>query len=221
MEQQFHTRVRAVEERLPQGGGDDPYEKSLGTIRQQQEVIQAALRSGQVGSGEEVERLRRQFYDLDAQGRKLDRDRIAKEIRDEIRKEQQPAAGAYEEQVLRAEYSDVINHPQAMGYARGLYYQMVAEGEPPTLATSRKAMEKAAYRFGVRQTPAPHASPAQRAKYGAVSAQAGAKGGGDVRLDASQRKMALARWPQVEEHVAFTKMAQLLRRTEESERTAD
>lgn len=216
MDQQFTTRVRALEERAP--AGEDPYEKQLGNIRQQQEVIQAALRSGQIGTQGEVDRLRQQFYDLDAQGRKLDRDRIVKEVQEAQRKEQQPAAGAYEEQVLKAEYPDVIAHTQAMGYARGLYYQMVAEGKPPTLATSREALDKAAIRFGVRQAPLPVASAAQQAKYGAVAAQAGTKGGGEVRLDDKQRKMAVARWPQVDEHEAYTRMARLLRKAEESER---
>lgn len=217
LEAQLSARVQAVEQKLPQG--DDPYEKQLGTIRQQQEMIQTVLRSGAVTSQEETERLRRQFYELDAQGRKLDRDRVTDELHERIKKEQQPAAGQYEEQVLRAEYPDVIGHPQAMGYARGLYYTMVAEGKPANLATSKEAMDKAAHRFNLRQPPLPVASAGQQAKYGAVPAQAGGRGTGDIRLDPHDKKMALARWPQLDEHQAYAKMAALLQKSREREAT--
>lgn len=209
LEAQTHQRLQQVEQRVPAGA--DPYDRDLAEIRGQQELIQSALRSGSITSAEEVERLRRSFYDLDAKGRQLDRDRIKREVRDEMRKEG-PKDGDYEERVLRSEYSDVIGHPAAVRYATGLYHTMVAEGKAPNLATSREAMEKAALRFNIRQAPAPTLSAAHQARHGAVPAQAGTKNPGEVRLDSSQKKMALARWPQVDEHVAYTKMAALLQR---------
>lgn len=211
MEAQMHARLQGVEQRIP---ADDPYEKQLGQIRNQQETIQTTLRSGAVQSPQDVERLRQQFYDLDGQARRLDRDRIKNEVAQEIRRESQPQAGAYEEAALRNEYPDVINHPQAIRYATGLYYTLVAEGKPQTLQTSREAMDKAAARFNLRAPPVPTPSPSQQQRFGAVSAQAGAKSTGEVRLDSAQRKMALARWPQVDEHVAYTRMAALLHKAE-------
>lgn len=221
LEAQLYARQQAPGQQ--QGPSrDEQYERALNGIRQQQEVIQAALRSGQVAQPDEVERLRRQFYDLDGQARKLDRDRLREELReDEERRRGSAPAGQYEETILRAEYPDVIAHAQAMRYATGLYYTMVAEGKPPNLATSRAAMERAAERFGLRQAALPQASASLQQKLGAVPGQAGTKGGNEVRLDASQKKMALARWPQLEEHQAYVKMAALLARSRESEQATE
>jgi hypothetical protein len=194
--------------------GEDPYERELTKIRGQQELIQSALRSGSAQSAEEVDRLRRQFYELDGQTRKLERDRIRTEVMGEMRRERGNTTGEYEEQALRSEYPDIVTHPQAMRYATGLYYQMVAEGKPTNLATSRKAMDQAAERFGLRQAAVPTASASERQRYGAVAAQAGQRSTSEVRLDKDQKRMAVARWPQLDEHQAYTKMAALLHKTE-------
>lgn len=191
----------------------DPYERDLAEIRTQQEMIQSALRAGAGTTPDEIERLRRSFYDLDAKGRQLDRERIKRELREDLRRDVAPKDGDYEEKVLRSEYADVIANPAAMRYAFGLHHQMVAEGKPQNLATSREAMDKAAARFGIRQPTASAVSPSQQARYAAVAAQAGTKTTGEVRLDGSQRKMALARWPQLDEHAAYARMAALLQTT--------
>lgn len=210
LESQTNQRIQQVEQRMPAGA--DPYDRDLAEIRGQQELIQSALRSGTITSAEEVERLRRSFYDLDAKGRHLDRERIKREVRDDVRKEMAAKEGDYEERVLRSEYGDVIANPAAIRYATGLYHQLVAEGKPQTLATSREAMDKAITRFGIRPQAAPALSANHQARFAAIPAQAGTKNAGEVRLDSSQKKMALARWPSLDEHAAYTKMAALLQR---------
>jgi hypothetical protein len=119
---------------------------------------------------------------------------------------------------LRSEFPDVVSHQAAMGWARGTYYQMLAEGKPPTLQTSREALAKAAERFSLRQPSMPAPSPGVQQRFGAVPSQAGARtSSNEVRLDASQKKMALARWPSLDEHDAYARMAGLMRKAASSD----
>lgn len=219
MQQEMAQRLAQVEGRIPRG--EDPYERELKNIRSQQEMIQATLRSGSVQSETEINNLRERFYELDSHKQGVERHRIKQEVLQEFQRQQQQQGGQYEEAVLKSEFPDVIGHQQAMRWATGRYYQMVAEGKPPTLATSRAAMVEAAEHYQLRRPPVAPASESQRQKYSAVSAQAGAKTSPtEIRLEPAQKKMALARWPQLEDHEAFAKMAALLRKVE-SERPAE
>lgn len=213
MQQEMAQRLAQVEGRIPRG--EDPYEREVKEIRRQQEMIQSTLRSGSVQSDAEIERLRERFYELDTRSKDVDRHRIKQEVLQEFQRQQSQQSGQYEEQALRSEFPEVIQHQQAMRWATGRYYQMVAEGKPQTLATSRVAIQEAAEHYGLRRAPVAAPSDSQRQRFGAVSAQAGTRtSGNEVRLEPAQKKMALARWPQVEEHEAYAKMAALLRKTE-------
>uniref|UniRef100_A0A6J6A1B4 Unannotated protein n=1 Tax=freshwater metagenome TaxID=449393 RepID=A0A6J6A1B4_9ZZZZ len=132
-----------------------------------------------------------------------------------MQRSQQPQNGATEEAIIRSEFPDVLGNQNATLYAVGEYNRLVAKGEPRTLATSRKAMGMAAEEFGLRRPTMPAVSAAQQQRYGAVPAQAGVRTGSEVRLDSSQKKMALARWPGDDEHVAYAKMAGVLRSIKE------
>lgn len=225
----WRTRAAAMQSELaariqqgiaPQQQGD-PYEAELGEIRSQQELIQGYLRNVTPTDQGELDRLKRSFYTLENRRVKLDRDRLKKELANELRQEQQGRQGEVEEALLRNEFPDVIANPHAVAYARGLYYQMTADlsarGRQPTIETTREALRKAGEWAGVRQPSMAAPSDAQRARYGAVSNQAGGGArGGEIRLDAAQKKLALARWPKEDEHVAFTKMAALIQRRQQA-----
>lgn len=211
------AQARQVQQYQPQQT-EDPYEAELGRIRTQQETIQTALRAGAVTDSGEVERLRRQFYDLDGAAKRIDRERTKREVLEEVRRENGNRAGDYEEATLRNEYPDVIANPAAMRWAMGAYYQKVAEGHPQTVITSRQAMQEAAVKYGLRQTAIPAPSQAQQQRFGGVSGQAGGRSSSnEIRLDGNQRKMAMARWPREEEHSAYAKMAALLRSVDSSD----
>lgn len=212
MEMQLAQRLAGVEQRISQPA-QPTYAEQVRTIRAQQETIQQHLRSGAVTSEAEAERLRRQFYALDDQVDELREAKIKRAAVEEFQRANQRPPGDYEETILRGEYPEVVNHPQAMRWANGRYHQLVAEGKPANLVTSRAALDEAAARFQLRQAPPPQASEAQKQRYGAVAAQAGAKNTGEgIRLDKDQKRMAIARWPRDDEHVAYAKMAVLLRK---------
>lgn len=213
MQQEMAQRLAQVESRMPRG--EDPYQREIQEIRRQQELIQTTLRSGSVQSDTEIERLRERFYELDSRTKEVDRNRIKQEVLQEVQRQQSQQSGQYEEQALRSEFPEVIQHQQAMRWATGRYYQMVAEGKPSTLATSRAAIQEAAEHYGLRRAQVAPASEAQRQKFGAVPAQAGTRTmGNEVHLETAQKKMAVARWPQLEEHEAYAKMAALLRKVD-------
>lgn len=195
---------------------EDPYEAEISRIRTQQETIQTALRTGAVQDAAEVERLRRSFYDLDGNAKRIERERIKREVLEEVSQRNSNRAGDYEEATLRNEYPDVVSHPSAMRWAMGQYYQLIAEGHPQTVITSRRAMQMSAEKYGLRQPAIPAPTAAQQARYGGVSGQASMRASNEIRLDGNQKKMAMARWPQDDEHVAYAKMAALLRNADSS-----
>ena len=197
----------------PQRQDADPYEQEVGHIRSEMETIQTALRSGAVQNPTDIERARQRFYALDTRLRDLSDERIEKRVLERMRKEHAVRDGEHEEAVLKAEFPDVIQHQQAMQYARGEYFRLVAKGKPPTLATTREAMLAAAHEFGLRQRQLPAPTPAQQQRYGAVPQQAGARTTpGGVRLTTTDMKIAIARWPDDDEHVAYAKMDDLLQK---------
>lgn len=216
LEAQVQARFADMQRQIPRG--EDPYEREINQIRRDQELIQTTLRSGAVQNEQEIERLRGRFYELDGRSKEVERARIKREVMDEVQQRQAQQSGQYEEQALRSEFPEVIPNQQAMRWATGRYYQLVAEGKPATLATSRAAVQEAAEHYGLRRPTVAAPTAAAQQRFGAVSAQAGGRVTGEVRLDANQKKMALARWPNIEEHEAFGKMAALLRKVD-AERT--
>lgn len=213
MRRQLSELQQVLATRALQGGQQqtsDPYENEINHIRSEQESIQSALRMGAIQSEADVERVRKRYYELSEREKRIDRERLKRELVHEM-KQAQPE-GAHEEAVIRAEYPDVVSSPAAIEYARGEYYRLVAKGAPRTLVTTKKAMESAIEEFGLRPGHMPAASSTQQRRYGLQQSQAGTKtnGGGGIRLNAQQQKMAFARWPEADENEALANMARLV-----------
>lgn len=216
MEAQLQQRLGQMERQISQPR-EPSHTEQVRALRAQQETIQQALRSGAITTEQEAQRLREQFYELDGQVESLRENKIKREAKrealEEFQRSRQP--GEYAEATLRDEYPEVINHPQAIRWANGKYHQLVAEGKPATLATSREALNAAAERYSLRAAPLPVASDVQRQKFGSVPNQAGTKNtGNEITLSKEQKRMAIARWPRDDEHVAYAKMAVLMRKME-------
>jgi hypothetical protein len=217
---EMQRELQRVHQRIAQPqAGADPYEARIDSIHQEQESIQATFRGGNVDQAT-AERLRQRFYDLNREERGIERKRMREEVLNEVRPALQQRPGDGEEAIIRAEFPDVVGNQKALRYALGEYHRLTAEDEPATLATTRKAMQAAVKRFNLRPEQAPAVPGPVQQRYGAVSAQAGAGGSGnEIRLESAQKKMAVARWPQLDEHEAYRRMAALLRNSSRDEQT--
>lgn len=211
---------RAVEEasrpraEVNGSGAGDPIEKEIEYTRKEMETIQSALRSGSVQSMDEAERLKKRFYELDDKRETLREQRLEERLKRNMPQQADPEVEATTA-ILRSEFGDVMSNQAAMQWASGEYAKMRAEGKPGTIVTSKLALQRAAEAFGIRNAERPAAAAHQQQRYGSVSAQAGARNtGSEVRLDRDQKKMAVARWPDDDENVAYKKMAELLRKSE-------
>jgi hypothetical protein len=186
--------------------GEDPGKKEIENIRREQELIQATLRSDQKLGEQEIDAMKRRFYELEDKrmGSEIER-RVAEKLAAQPKRD----PGEDEARILLAEFPDVAQNQMAMTYARGLWYQMQAEGRPSTLATSRQAMQQAAVKFGLTNGHTPPASESQQARYGAIPAQGGQKqSDGTMRLSRDQQRIAMARYPTLSEEEAYAKWAQ-------------
>jgi hypothetical protein len=184
-------------------GQRDPFKDSLSSIRREQESISAALRGGNVSSEAEAERLKERFYELEDKKEELRFERLQERVGKSIPKAQDP-----NEAILRAEYPEVFNDTRALGVAHGMYtYLRQVEGKPESIATAREAMQRAAERSGLRMSAAPKPAPAQQARYGAISGQAGAKVSHEVVLNDQQRRLARAMYPSLDEDKAYVQWA--------------
>ena len=216
------ARLEAQVHRPPPS--DDPYKAKIQAIRTQQEIIQTAVRSAR--SEAEAESLRQQFYALNDQSEQLAEERILAKAEERISRRVQPQQGGGEGVLLQAEFPEIVPNasgysanPRAMAWAYGRFKQleaeMSAEGRQANIATSRQVLQEAAERFGLRRPQIPAVSAVQQQRYGAVPAQAGAGGGGSsINLDKSLQRMARARWPELDDHEAFAKMAAIMRDAE-------
>lgn len=192
----------------------DPYKARVREIRSEQESIQVAFRTGGLTNAEDVERLRKRYYDLEDKIEDLREEKVERRLAAKMPAPRQE--GEYEERVLRDEFPEVIANGQATRYAIGVYQTLVAEGKPPTLVTSREAMRKAGERFGLYGAKAPPVSDATKQKFGGVPAQAGARSGGtETRLNKAQQKMALAAYPNESSDArAFARWANMYQKSE-------
>lgn len=217
LRQESAARFNQIEQRVqPQA---DPYKAKIASIRAEQETIQAAIRRGGLEPAQ-MEQFRTRFYQLNDDADDARDERIL--ARADQRAAQRQPQGQGEEAIIRAEFPDVVGNARAVQWAVAEYNRMVADPDqpaPPTLATSRKAMEAAAVKFRLRQPAAPAVSASDQQRFGAVPGQAQPRStGSEIRLDNQQKRMAIARWPELEEHDAYKKMASLLRASEREER---
>lgn len=208
--------------------GTDPHKARMKSIRAEQELIQNQVRASQDTA--EVERLKQRFYELGDEYEDLRDTRVLTRA-EEIAKRQAAAAaqnGQGEEAILRTEFPEILPPPgqqfnekqaRALRYAHGLYNTMVADNEPATIATSRKAMAAAAEKFGFRQPTMPAPSLAQQQRFGSLPIQAGQHTTrNETRLNKQQMSMAISRWPNVPEEQAYANMARALADLERREK---
>lgn len=123
-----------------------------------------------------------------------------------------PTREDYEATALKAEFPFVGVDEKATRWAAGARLQLLADGKPDTLSTAREAAAMAARKFGHAGSPTPTATQQQRytSPGGSQAIPATAKTG-KVILSQAQQKMAIARWPDLDEPVAFQRMGKLLR----------
>lgn len=184
----------------------DPYKEAVEGIRREQERIQAILRSKEIVDPNELQQLKTEYYGLEDRRIEALERRMLDRVRGEVARPRDPAEA--EAHILQSEFPEVVANGSALRWATGLFHQMVAEGKPANLTTSRAALKQASEKFGFSEVQAPPPSAAQQAKYGAVSAQAGANGAQDgIRLDKAAQRMALAMYPSLPEEDAFKKWA--------------
>ncbi len=216
MAQAAQAAIAAERSRIQQSQQRDPWSAAISDIRGRQERIQAVLRSGQITTESEIEKLKAEYYAEEDKHRELLERRIVERVRGEVSQQHNPAE--YEAQILRSEYPDVADHQKALEWATGFFRQMVAEGKPANINTSRAALKAAGEKFGIIEPSVPAPSASQQARYGAVSAQAGGNGQSEgVRLDRSAQRMAMAMYPSLPEEEAFRKWAVHKERWEKSQ----
>ncbi len=189
--------------------------EKLKPIWKQQENVQRLLGSGKITDATDLQNLQDQWYDLETQ-----RALIIAEFGQASAAPSAPPVSA-EEAIVKAEFPDVVKHPQAMIFAMGTYHRLKAElwaeGKQPTLDTQRQALREAGERFGIikkLEVAPPRPTAVQQARLGAVPGQAGGRGAErEVRLTKEQQEMALARFGDEDEAGSYAKFAELLRRT--------
>lgn len=223
-------RFQQIEQRVAQPTGD-PYKDKIKAIREEQELIQSTIRTAQNLDPETAKRYRDRFYALNDAQEELAQERILDLADRRAAARQQPQQGQGEEAIMRAEFPEVIPQPgqqpsvqqlKALRWAAGEYQRLTAEDEPPTLVTSRKAMQAAAIKFGLRQAAVAPVSRVEQQRFGALPGQAGPRtGGNETHLSVFDKKLAASRWPELEEREQWVKMAALLRRTERAGQQAD
>lgn len=111
-------------------------------------------------------------------------------------------------QQLISRYGDVLQHPQASGWALGTHSARVAAGEQDSEALRDEVAEEARRRFGMQsQVRRPAPSQAQRARLSGVSAGGrGAPpeiGGRTMQLSKDDQKMARSMYPKMKDAEAF------------------
>lgn len=196
-----------------QSQSQDPYQQELSGIRREQEYISAALRGGQMGSAEEAERFRNRFYELEDRKESLREERLLRRAQG-----MQAPQTDVNEAILRSEYTEVFENPEALQAAQGHYwYLRQVKKQPNNIATARQAFRLAAENAGFIKQPLPKPSQVTQQSWGAVPSQPGARmAPGEVRLSKEQQKMARAMYPQLNDDDAFSKWAEMYHRFEKN-----
>ena len=210
LEQQVARGFQSIEQRVGQPV-EDPFKKRISSIREEQEGLQNMLRTGALTDPNAVERARKRFYELNDEADDLRDQRVVEMAARRSAPQQGQQSAAAEEALIRSEFPDVVGNQQAVRFAMGEFYRLTASGEPPTLATSRKAMQAAAEQFRLRQPALAPVPASQQQRYGAINGQAGARpAGAEIRLSKADKAMAVARWPELDEHEAYARMARTI-----------
>lgn len=229
----FEDRATAAEARAAAAEAGLAEQREL---LQRLEVSQAELRGRVSATGGDPERAK--VDDLRKKGRLAlaradeaksaveataamdDYDNIQEQIMDlrveqKLKTQKAPSPEDYSKAALRAEFPWIGSNDKASRWAGGMYEQLVADGKEDNHATAREAAAMAAKKFGLGPQPTSPAPTAreQRAYEGVPSRSitGPTAKGGRVVLTPQEQRMALARWPDLDDDKAMQNMAKLLR----------
>ena len=206
------------------------------------ELDQAELKGrvaagGRDPSADEIARLRSRKWTLQAQLSQTDDNAIAASLMqqldevedqmDEARAKRRTASQPppprvtqedHEKAALNAEFPWLKSNPAAARFAMGRYHVLAAEKGSDGLAIAREAAQEAAAKFGLAGAPAaPRPSQADKQRHSAP--RSGDIGGsstqrkeGKVHLNAGQVKLAILRYPDLDEDEAVRKWAMMARK---------
>lgn len=111
------------------------------------------------------------------------------------------------EMQMQTEFPDVMSNPVQFQHAKAAYMRSTSEGKEGGVHLAREVLERTRKDFGRGEKPKP--GDADRARYSGQSRRSGS--GGTVKktvtMGKEQRKMAIARWPELDESAAYKKWA--------------
>lgn len=209
MRQQNETLARQLSETLallqnrpnpmvpqPTRQQNDDIDPDLEAIKRKQADLIRKARTTK--DDDEADRIEREYRKLDQQAIDL---RAGKLVDEKLKGYRPPPQMNYQEQQLRAEFSDVFSNPRAERYAASLVTQAeelaLARGEQVNpMKVRQDALLKAAHDLGIRKAPVPAPKPSQAARLanrgtGAIQPRASDR---SVKrtLTSDERKAALA-----------------------------
>lgn len=130
-----------------------------------------------------------------------------------------PTQTQQEQMLLMAEFPWLRTHPEAARYAKGRYDLLALEpGKGDGLATAREAAREAATKYklpGAAPVASPSAADRQRNGAPRSSALASGVGGGEGRklvISSHMKKLAIARYPNLDEDEAIRKWAKMAKK---------
>lgn len=192
---------------------DDPFESELTDLHDERKSIQ------------------KQWYGLSAKARDEQQEafeaRMAENeakrtdvaVRRALSKREQEQAGnqvdpeiAYQRSVLQGEYGDVFRNSNAAAYADGYWRQAVAKGgDPRSLDLRKEAAQAAREALQTSTKKGQPNDPSTKARYTGTSSTGGPGSPNTVKLTASDRMMADARFPNLPEKQRYRRFAEIKR----------
>jgi len=173
-------------------------EKSAMILRQMQETKDPAV----------SERLFHEWHDTNDAIQDIRSEEREGKLRQEIGRSMPDVQAQAQRTSIETEFPWVSNHAQARQAAIGYEQVLLANGEPPTMATTRKALLMAArdHKLGGESAP----SEASRRRFALPSGRDTGAGGGESRtvpMNDALKKIAEARYPQLEAAEAHARWA--------------
>ena len=189
----------------PAPTGPDPFDVYEGKLKQEyqdlHEFYSAKLRAGEQLSPEETQRFRDKGWELQGKQQQLNTARALQRMGiDPRRMNQQQPAPDINQAILSSEYPDVYGDQALLKRAGLIYDNMVLDGQPESLATSRAALKQAREKYGTRQRPEPDDSVRQKLSglpSGPGNGGSRSNGGGTLKMTPELQKMAKSAYPKL------------------------
>ena len=210
--QQQMQQQALLQQQMYQSQGPDPIQQELDSIYDEQNMLYESYAALQRSNGMTADKQR----EYQKRARQLEeRKYSAMARRNQPQQPQQQGNGAAEaiHAILRGRYSDVYDDQRALAYANAEFHRRRALGEPDSMETAESAMEAAREAFGKAQTrrgtKSARPSEGTRRRFSGPP-QNQSSGGGQptrrsMRLDASQKRMAEAMYPDIDPAKAHQK----------------